>query len=113
MGVSVQHSQAQVITLKDENKLWSMGIFGTHSPNSLLNTMFFYNGKNFMLRGVEEHFPLRFGQLVRQSARVRYSYFEHGSKNHQGGVADNTDGKVVTVVHQQEGRSDVLFLDFY
>ena len=57
----------------DENKLWSMGIFGTHSPKSLLNTVLFYNGKNFIFRGVEEHFSLRFSQLVRQSAPVRYT----------------------------------------
>ena len=113
MGVGVQHTRAQVITLEDENKLWSMGILGTHSPKSLLNTVFFYNGKNFMLRGVEEHFSLRFGQLVRRSAPVRYTYFEHGSKNHQGGVADSTDGKVVTVVQEQGGHSHVTFLNFY
>ena len=56
---------------------------------------------------------MRFGQLVRQAAPVRYTYFEHGSKNHQGGIADNTDGKVVIVVHQQEGRSHISLLDFY
>ena len=44
-----------------------------------------------MLRGVEEHFSLRFGQLVRKTAPVHYTYYEHGSKNHQGGIADNTD----------------------
>ena len=113
MGVGVQHTRAQVITLEDENKLWSMGVLGTHSSKSLLNTVFFYNGKNFMLHGVEEHFSLRFGQLVQQSAPVRYTYYKHGSKNHQGGITDNTDGKVVTIVHQQEGRSHVSFPDFY
>ena len=46
MGVGVQHTRAQVITLEDDNKLWSMGILGTHSPKSLPNTVFFYNGKN-------------------------------------------------------------------
>ena len=82
-----------MITLEEENKLWSMGILGTHSPKSLLNTVFFYFGKIFMLRGVEEHFSLQFGQLVRQTAPVHYTYYEHGSKNHQGGIADNTDGR--------------------
>ena len=66
-----------------------------------------------MLRGVGEHFSLQFGQLVLQSAPVRYTYYEHGSKNHQGGVSDNTDGKVVTIIHQQQGCSRVSFLDFY
>ena len=42
MGVGVQHTWAQVITLENENKLWSIGSLGTHSPKSLLNTVFFF-----------------------------------------------------------------------
>ena len=63
-----------------------------------------------MLCGVEGHISLRFSQLVRQSTPVCYMYSEHSLKNHQEGVAENTDGKVVTVRYQQEARSHFLFL---
>ena len=41
--------QAQIITAEEENKLWESGVLGTDSPRALLNTVFFYNGRNFLL----------------------------------------------------------------
>ena len=35
------------------------------------------------------------------------------SKNHQGGIADSSEGKVVTIVHSEMARSHVMLLDFY
>ena len=63
-----------------------------------------------MLSGVEEHYTLQFGHLVQQSVTEHYTY-NHGSKNHQGGIADSTDG-IVTIVHQQQGCSCVFISRF-
>ena len=44
---------------------------------------------------------------------ICYTYVEHGSKNHSGGVSDLTDGKTVTIVHSQGNRSHTMLLDLY
>ena len=113
-GVGVAHKRAEVITVEMENKFWTIGLVGSHSPKALLNAIFYYNGKNFMLRGVQEHHTLRFSQIVRGYQPNKYTYYEHGSKNHQGGVLDTSDGKVVTIVHRpNQSRCHVALLDFY
>ena len=112
-GIGVEINRASVITTDMENRLWELGILGTHSGQALLNAVFFYNGKNFLLRGVQEHVDLCFGQLTRGTNPIRYTYVEHGSKNHSGGVSDLTDGKTVTIVHSHGSRSHTMLLDLY
>ena len=86
-GIGVERRTADVITPEMEQKLWSLGILGICTPESLLNAVFFYNGKSFALRGVREQVELRFEQLVRMENPDRYTYYEYGSKNHSGGLA--------------------------
>ena len=62
-GIGIERKRAQVITQDIEAKLWESGILGLHSPQSLLNAVFFYNGKNLCLRGVSEHARLQFSQF--------------------------------------------------
>ena len=69
-----------------------------HSPSASLNAILFDNGKRFHLRGVQEHEHLTFGQLVRYRDPDRYIYYEHGSKNYNGRVSDDSDGKIVTIL---------------
>ena len=47
--------------------------------------MFFNNGKNFCLRGGEEHRSLKLSQL--KKTPHGYVYMENASKNRQGGLA--------------------------
>ena len=106
-GIGIERNRATVITIKMENELWTKGVLGTHSPKALLNAVFFYNGKTFLLRGVQKHYNLIFCSID------RYTYYEYVSKNHQGGVSDSSESKVVIVVHSQTGRSHVSILDLY
>lgn len=64
-GVGSEKHSAQPFTKEDENKLWEQGDMGTRSPASLLHAVFFYNGKNFCLRGGEEHRSLKLSQFKR------------------------------------------------
>ena len=48
--------------------------FETSMPKSLLNAVFYFNGKNFWLRGDEEHFCLAISQIVRQQHPDQYDY---------------------------------------
>ena len=92
----MERKSADVITPEIERKLWTLGILGLSTPLALLNAVFFYNGKSFALRGIKEQVDLRFEQIQRKGDG--YNYYEHGSKNHPGGVNDKSNGKVVTIV---------------
>jgi hypothetical protein len=45
-GVGTSKNQAEPIS-PEEDVLWSSGVLGSHSPKSLLNAVFFLNGKKF------------------------------------------------------------------
>ncbi len=40
-GVGAVKKQAKIINESEEQILWQKGVVGTHSPNSLLNAVFF------------------------------------------------------------------------
>ncbi|MCG8624099.1 MAG: DUF3504 domain-containing protein, partial [Proteobacteria bacterium] len=53
-GVGAQVNHAKLLT-QEENLMWQLGVMGTDTPRALLQSVFFYNGKKFLLRGGEEH----------------------------------------------------------
>ena len=114
-GVGVEKRHCGVLDVMAENKLWESKVLGAHSPKALLNTVFYLNGKNFSLRGVDEQYNLRFSQLIRSDDGQQYTYIEHGSKNHSGSLADDTDNKVVPIrrVPGAGERDHVMILDIY
>lgn len=89
-GESVKKS-AQVITEEVEDQLWERGVLGDMSPQVLLDTMFYYIGLYFALRGGEEHRRLRHKPcqivLYEPPVGLRYlKYTEDKSKTNQGGL---------------------------
>ena len=77
---------------------------------------FFYNGKNFALRGIGEQYRLKVSQLVRKYNPDRYVYTENGSENRSGGIGDfNVPNKVVPVYSNPAAgvRCQVFLLDMY
>ena len=88
----------------------------------LLRAVFFYNGKNFCLRGGQEQRNLKLSQIHKETGTVDgrqlslYVYCEFGSKNRQGGLSSlNLQNKVV---HQYKnttgsGVCHVKILDKY
>lgn len=96
-----------------QEEFWRKGVLGFHSPQALLNTVFFFNGQNFCLRGVGEHFNLRFTQIQHATNPERYIYREFGSKNHPGGINDTSAGKVVSIVATGGRNCHVNILNFY
>ena len=75
---------AEVICKDEENRLWDSGIMSARFPSALLNAVFYSNGKNFCLRGGDEHRRLKLSQLERLRDPDRYIYTENCSKNHTG-----------------------------
>ena len=43
-GIGIERKRAQVITPEIQQQMWRMGVLGFHSPQALLNTVFFFNG---------------------------------------------------------------------
>lgn len=85
-GIGSSSKAAEVFTREEENELWSKGILGVNTPKALLRAVFFLNGKNFCLRGGEEHRSLKISQLKREFNPNRYVYTENLSKNRSGGL---------------------------
>ncbi|XP_065882477.1 zinc finger MYM-type protein 2-like [Dysidea avara] len=119
-GIGTETKATPAITPSEEDILWNKGIIGFHNPASLMNAVFFYNGKNFCLRGGVEHRNLQLSQVKREVAKVQgkavacYVYSEFGSKNNQGGFTSlNQKNKTVRQYATDSERCHVKILDRY
>ena len=78
-GVSLQTKKEEKEDVTDENeeKFWSAGLFGSGTAQQLLDTIYFYNGKMFGLRGGEHRIFQRIIQgWSKVPTRLYYSYNE-------------------------------------
>ena len=117
-GVGNDSKHTEIITKEEENKLWESGVLGlATSPKALLRAVFFYNGKNFCLRGGAEHRCLKLSQFTCCSEPDHhYIYTENSSKNRQGGFAQlRVENKVVPIFANSSAgdRCHVHILDTY
>ena len=115
-GAGSACKSAEAFSKKEENHLWESGVLGVHSSKVLLHTVFFLNGKNFCLRGGEEHRNLKLSQIKRYTNPDRYVYTENCSKNRAGGISQlRVANKVVPVYALPDVgfRCHVFILDTY
>ena len=119
VGVGVVKKSASVISIEAEDSFWEKGSLGTSSPAILQQTVFFYIGLQFVLRGVQEQHDLMVSQLERNggvySSSVYYQYTEYISKNN---LHRFTNGKVKNKVVRAyalpgNDRCLVKLLDMY
>ena len=101
-GIGAETKATAVLSKSDEDTLWDKGVLDLNTPKGLLRAVFFYNGKNFCLRGGQEQRNLRLSQLKRDTSLIdgivvsSYVYQEFGSKNRQGGFGSlNLQNKIV------------------
>ena len=119
-GVGTSVNRTKPLSPEDEDQLWVTGVLNPNTPEGLLNCVFFYNGKNFCLRGGQEHRDMKFSQLKREvvkighDPKVCYVYTEYGSKNRSGGLKQlKIENKVVRQFESPGERCHVTFLDTY
>ena len=119
-GIGIETKATAVFSEVEENILWDTGVINTTNPTGLLHAVFFYNGKNFCLRGGVEHRNLRISQLQKEKSVIHgkeineYVYTEYVSKNNQGGFASlNLSNKVVHQYEVDSERCHVKILDLY
>ena len=90
-GVEAKKRQAEVLTEPNEELMWSKGLLGDATPQSLVDTVIFYNGLYFALRSGKEHRQLRSSRcqievIECQGERPYLCYTEDIFKNHPGGL---------------------------
>ena len=90
-GYVQPHNQAEVITVQQENEMWSRNILGCDSPKQLVNTLLYLFGVHFAMRAGVEHHSLRVGDksqiTLHMENGLRYLlYKEDVSKTKQGGL---------------------------
>ena len=93
-GIGVSVKKAQFLSHSDEDLLWSLGLLGTHSPESLLTTIVFIMGKGCALGAGKEHHALRslpfssqISFLHDDQAHIFMRYKEDiGLKTNKGGI---------------------------
>jgi hypothetical protein len=81
--------QSDALSVNDEMTMWSKGILGTHSPESVVNTLLFLSAKLFVLRGGHELRSLSHDQIQfeeKQDGSTCVTYKEKVSKTNQGGL---------------------------
>ena len=84
-GIECNSRHAEIITKEEESILWESNVMNLRHPRGLLRAVFYYNGKNFCLRGGAEHRNLKLSQFTKFSDHNIYT--ENASKNRQGGLA--------------------------
>ena len=100
-GLGLTKKQDEVITLDEEEQLWSKGVLGDSNPQQLLDTIVYLFGIHFALRGGSEHRRLRSenSQIVKgKDKRTGLEYLEYRediSKTNAGGLKDKKiQGKI-------------------
>ena len=120
-GIGTQTKATPVLSQDEESILWKKVVLSLDNPVGLLNAVFFYNGKNFCLRGGAEHRNLKISQLRRETTIIGdkevscYIYSEFSSKTNQGGLASlNQKNKIVRQYESDSGsQCHVRILDKY
>ena len=107
IGTSVRH--AEPFTKAEEQMLWEKGILDTSTLKSLLNAVFYMNGKNVCLRGDEEHRRLSISQVVREYNPDRYIYvYRSRMKDKKGTFTErHFPTKLFQFMHPREQERDV------
>ena len=103
--------RAAVISLEQEELIWQKGALGVHSPDSLLQAVFYTVGLHFYLRGGQEHPDLKRFQFARiptngYASSTYYQYVENGSKNYQGRFSEMGQAIKMGRAYAQPNSSD-------
>ena len=115
-GIQSAPKKAEPILESEEDILWEKGLLGSHSPQSLIDTMVFMAGLYFALRSGEEHRQLRFSsvKLVEKPGSTSYLiYTESTSKNNPGGLKHRKVTTKQVTHHANTEHPDRCFVEMY
>ena len=87
-GFGKRPNAAKALTSQDK-ELWSKGVLGSHSSQSLIQTMWFLLTQHFGLRGCQEHYDMSvedFAFSTDDNGIEFVTYKENPTKTRQGGL---------------------------
>ena len=113
-GIGIKRHQAEPLTEVEEELLWQSGQLGDHSPQALLNTIFYMCGIYFALRSGQEHRNLRHHPpqielIEREGERAYLKYSEDISKNNPGGLKARKKKPKIVNHHENPANPDRCF----
>ena len=85
LHIKCKKEEREFVSEEEEATFWEKKLLGTTSAKSLLNTMYFYNGKIFGLRGGEHR------KIVVNNFEIGPNFIkfeENASKTYHGGICD-------------------------
>ena len=115
-GIQSAPKKAEPILESEEEILWEKGLLGSHSPQSLIDTMVFMTGLYFALRSGEEHRQLRFSSVKlveKPGSTLHLVYTESTSKNIPGGLKHRKVTTKQVTHHANTERPDRCFVEMY
>ena len=115
MNLQTKKEEKKAVTDEDEEKFWSVGLFGSGKPTQLLDTIYFYKGKMFGLRG-GEHRKICVNNFSFEPNVINFE--KNVCKPFHGGITDlKYEPRKVRHICQQRGQKHdqcvVQFLQFY
>ncbi len=116
-GIGTRKRQAEILTEAHEELLWEKGLLGDHSPQALLNTIFFMCGLFFALRSGNEHRQLWLNPpqiTIQEQCEIPYiMYAEDVSKNHQGGLKNHKTTQKIVKQHSNMDTPSRCFVRIF
>ena len=91
------------ITEEEEAKLWDMKLLGSYSAESLLHTVYYFNGKLFGLRA-GEHRLLRLANII---VKENIIIFDESCSKTYGGGLDDLKNKPRYIEHECHAMGEV------
>ena len=88
-GMGRKPNRAQELSKEEINLMWEKGVLGSTTPRALLNTVWLNNSIFFGWRANEEHYKVRYGDVVfREAKGEQCAYYEwlveRGTKTRDG-----------------------------
>ena len=91
-GKGNQASASDSLNDEEIDQLWEAGALGLTNPQSMIHTVWWNNTMLFGMRGVTEHYNLRWGDVTMKTSTDGVSYLEHNERQtnrmRSGGVPD-------------------------
>jgi hypothetical protein len=88
-GKGNKPNRSQPITDEEINALYSKKLMGKETPEAIVNTLWFNNSVHFGLRGVTEHYNLKWGDVTLKKDMNGLAYLELNERQTKTITGDN------------------------
>ena len=116
-GVDGNSRRAEIIEESHDQILWDKKLLGSDTPKKLVHTLVYLFGKNFALRGRDEHRRLQMSMIEEQCDNLEQRWFllytENISKTSKGGIHDTKKEPKKTRAYENQLNPDRCIVQLY